>query len=149
VWTSLPTSERGGEGDCVKEGGGGEGERERERALGRLLCHHGGRSRRPLYAYRSEIAKGPARGPSRRCRRRRPPCAYRDGKHQTGHRARELLDKVDRCHLHNNAFFHQYMPIHNAGDWALGRAGGGAEAWCARYGWIGRQREKVKGGVWV
>jgi hypothetical protein len=33
------TSERGGEGDCVKEGGGGEGERERERALGRLLCH--------------------------------------------------------------------------------------------------------------
>jgi hypothetical protein len=31
------TSERGGEGDCVKEGGGGEGERERERALGRLL----------------------------------------------------------------------------------------------------------------
>jgi hypothetical protein len=33
------TSERGGEGDCVKEGGGGEGERERERAMGRLLCH--------------------------------------------------------------------------------------------------------------
>ncbi len=33
------TSERGGEGDCVKEGGGGERERERERALGRLLCH--------------------------------------------------------------------------------------------------------------
>jgi hypothetical protein len=28
------TSERGGEGDCVKEGGGGEGERERQRALG-------------------------------------------------------------------------------------------------------------------
>ena len=28
------TSERGGEGDCVKEGEGGEGERERERALG-------------------------------------------------------------------------------------------------------------------
>ena len=26
------TSERGGEGDCVKEGGGEEGERERERA---------------------------------------------------------------------------------------------------------------------
>jgi hypothetical protein len=26
------TSERGGEGDCVKEGGGKEGERERERA---------------------------------------------------------------------------------------------------------------------
>jgi len=25
------TSERGGEGDCVKEGGGGKGERERER----------------------------------------------------------------------------------------------------------------------
>jgi len=33
------TSERGGEGDCVNEGGGGEGERERERALGLLLCH--------------------------------------------------------------------------------------------------------------
>ena len=33
------TSQRGGEGDCVKEGGGGEGERERERALGLLLCH--------------------------------------------------------------------------------------------------------------
>ncbi len=33
------TGERGGEGDCVKEGGGGEGEHERERALGRLLCH--------------------------------------------------------------------------------------------------------------
>jgi hypothetical protein len=30
------TSERGGEGDCVKEEGGGEGERKRERALGRL-----------------------------------------------------------------------------------------------------------------
>ena len=28
------TSERGGEGDCVKEGGGEEGERERERAGG-------------------------------------------------------------------------------------------------------------------
>jgi hypothetical protein len=27
------TSERGGEGDCVKEGGGGEGKCERERAL--------------------------------------------------------------------------------------------------------------------
>ena len=26
------TSERGGEGDCMKEGGGEEGERERERA---------------------------------------------------------------------------------------------------------------------
>ncbi len=34
------TSERGGEGDCVKEGGGEKaGERERERALGLLLCH--------------------------------------------------------------------------------------------------------------
>ena len=31
------TSERGGEGDGVKEGGGEEGERERERALGLLL----------------------------------------------------------------------------------------------------------------
>jgi hypothetical protein len=36
------TSERGGEGDCVKEGGGEEGERERERALGLLLCHSPG-----------------------------------------------------------------------------------------------------------
>jgi len=33
------TSERGEEGDCVKEGGEGEGERERERALGLLLCY--------------------------------------------------------------------------------------------------------------
>jgi hypothetical protein len=33
------TSERGGEGDCVKEGGGGGGERERERALGLPLYH--------------------------------------------------------------------------------------------------------------
>ena len=32
------TSERGGEGDCVQEGGGEEGERESERALGLLLC---------------------------------------------------------------------------------------------------------------
>jgi hypothetical protein len=41
VWTSLPisNSEHGGEGDCVKEGGGEEGERERERALELLLCH--------------------------------------------------------------------------------------------------------------
>ena len=30
------TSEHGGEGDCVKEGGGGEGKCERERALERL-----------------------------------------------------------------------------------------------------------------
>jgi hypothetical protein len=30
------TSERGGEGDCVKEGGGEEGKCERERALERL-----------------------------------------------------------------------------------------------------------------
>jgi hypothetical protein len=36
------TSERGGEGDCVKEGGGEEGERKRERALGLLLCHRPG-----------------------------------------------------------------------------------------------------------
>ncbi len=36
------TSERGGEGDCVKEGGGVEGECERERALGVLLCHSPG-----------------------------------------------------------------------------------------------------------
>jgi hypothetical protein len=33
------TGERGGEGDCVKEGGGEEGERKRERALGLLLRH--------------------------------------------------------------------------------------------------------------
>ena len=32
-------SERGGEEDCVKEGGRGERERERERTLGLLLCH--------------------------------------------------------------------------------------------------------------
>ena len=36
------TSERGGEGYCVKEGGGEEGERERERALGLLLCYSPG-----------------------------------------------------------------------------------------------------------
>jgi len=40
VWTSLPithqrfSSERGGKGDCVKEGGGEEVECERERAMG-------------------------------------------------------------------------------------------------------------------
>jgi hypothetical protein len=39
ICKSSRTSERGGEGDCMKEGGGGEGERERERALGLLLCH--------------------------------------------------------------------------------------------------------------
>jgi hypothetical protein len=33
------TSERGGEGDCVKEGEEREGERERELALGLLQCH--------------------------------------------------------------------------------------------------------------
>jgi hypothetical protein len=33
------TRERGGEGDCVKAGGGEEGERKRERALGLVLCH--------------------------------------------------------------------------------------------------------------
>ena len=38
----LHTSERGGEGGCVKEGGEGEGDRERERALGLLLCHSTG-----------------------------------------------------------------------------------------------------------
>ena len=36
------TRERGGEGDCVKEGGGGEGERQRNRALGLQLCHSPG-----------------------------------------------------------------------------------------------------------
>jgi hypothetical protein len=36
------TSERGGEGDCVKEGGGGEGKCERERALERLQCYSPG-----------------------------------------------------------------------------------------------------------
>jgi hypothetical protein len=34
------TSELGGGGDCLKEGGGEERERERERALGLLLCHN-------------------------------------------------------------------------------------------------------------
>ena len=38
VCTSC-TSERGGKGDCVKEGGGEEGERERERA-GRVRLHY-------------------------------------------------------------------------------------------------------------
>jgi hypothetical protein len=33
------TSERGGKGDCVKEGGGEEGKRERKRALGVRLRH--------------------------------------------------------------------------------------------------------------
>ena len=33
------TIERGGEGDCVKEGGGEEGERVQGRALGLLLWH--------------------------------------------------------------------------------------------------------------
>ena len=36
------TSDRGGEGDCVKEGGGGEGKCERERALERLRCYSPG-----------------------------------------------------------------------------------------------------------
>jgi len=35
------TSERGGEGDCVKAGGGEEGKRERERALELLRCYSG------------------------------------------------------------------------------------------------------------
>ncbi len=34
------TSERGGEGHCVKEGGGGEGERQKERALWLPLRHN-------------------------------------------------------------------------------------------------------------
>ena len=36
------TSERGGEGDCVKEGGGGEGKCERERSVERLRCYSPG-----------------------------------------------------------------------------------------------------------
>jgi hypothetical protein len=36
------TSERGGEGDCVKEGGGGEGKCERERALERIRYYNPG-----------------------------------------------------------------------------------------------------------
>jgi hypothetical protein len=36
------TSERGGEGDCVKGGGGGEGKCERERALERLRYYSPG-----------------------------------------------------------------------------------------------------------
>ena len=36
------TSERGGEGDCVEEGGGREGKCERERALERLRCYSPG-----------------------------------------------------------------------------------------------------------
>ena len=33
------TSERGGEGDCVKEGGGEEGEREREGVVKVRICY--------------------------------------------------------------------------------------------------------------
>ena len=36
------TSERGGEGDCVKEEGGGEGKCDSERALERLRCYSPG-----------------------------------------------------------------------------------------------------------
>ena len=36
------TSERGVEGDCVKEGGGREGKCERERALEQLRCYSPG-----------------------------------------------------------------------------------------------------------
>ena len=39
---SSRTSERGGEEDCVKEGGGGEGKGERERALERLRYYSAG-----------------------------------------------------------------------------------------------------------
>ena len=39
---TLATSERGREGDCVKEGGGGEGKCEREHALERLRCYSPG-----------------------------------------------------------------------------------------------------------
>jgi hypothetical protein len=39
---SSRTSERGGEGDCLKEGGGGEGKCERERALERLRYYSPG-----------------------------------------------------------------------------------------------------------
>jgi hypothetical protein len=31
--------------------------------------------------------------------------------------------------------------------WQEGWVGGRLGGWCVRYGWIGRQREKVKGGV--
>ena len=41
----LHTSERGGEGDCVKEGGGEEGERERERE-----CRGGATTPQPCVA---------------------------------------------------------------------------------------------------
>jgi hypothetical protein len=46
------TSERGGEGDCLKEGGGGEGKCERERAL-------------PLYYDTFFFKAGTARGRAR------------------------------------------------------------------------------------
>jgi hypothetical protein len=42
------TSERGGEGDCVKEGGGGEGKCERERALERLRYYSPGWTLKPF-----------------------------------------------------------------------------------------------------
>jgi hypothetical protein len=48
------TSERGGEGDCVKERGGGEGERERERALGLPLCHIPRKLPFPVSRYKSQ-----------------------------------------------------------------------------------------------
>jgi hypothetical protein len=51
-----------------------------------------------------------------------------NGQQHTGYRARELLDKVDRCHLHGSEFFHEHVPIRNAGHQARERAGGGAEA---------------------
>jgi len=52
--------EHGGEGDCVKEGGGGEGEREKERALGLPLCHN------PKRGSESLIRPNTPRAPSRK-----------------------------------------------------------------------------------
>jgi hypothetical protein len=57
------TSERGREGDCVKEGGGGEGDRERERALGLLLCH----------IHIERVLKGHGTGPYKTKQKRKPP----------------------------------------------------------------------------
>jgi hypothetical protein len=47
------TSERGGEGDCVKGGGGEEGKCERERALERLRYYSPTRTEHTLVVSRS------------------------------------------------------------------------------------------------
>jgi hypothetical protein len=63
------TSERGGEGDCVKEGGGEEGKCERERALERLRvdpqrCRFGSR-KSDCWIKRQNVERSPARASKR------------------------------------------------------------------------------------